>query len=198
MAALQSLVVFLASIIGVFLALLLLLVFIVSPLVIACRNLWSLYRSSRRKIVHHQLFGDMEVYDNDAQVNVRLAEKQLCVELPASAGTPSAEALEVLAELSRQYESLESVIGMKAIEEWKNLSDSYNSDEDRELVERLKPMMNDPRLFLRTFTLERLEIVAPDREVRLEYLPPWDPEHTRLAVFDWSLQMKRYGLSCGM
>lgn len=189
---------FVASVIGVVLALLLVLVFIVSPLVIACRKAWSLYRSSRRTIVKHDRFGEIEVYDDDAQAKITLGGRELRVELPASGGAPSPDALETLVRLSCEYEPLECTIGLKAIEEWKDISDSYDSDEDRETVECLKPLMSDPRLFLRTFTLQGLEIDGPIREARIEYLTPWDPEHTRCAVFDWSLELKRYGLSCGM
>ncbi|HNV72137.1 MAG TPA: hypothetical protein PKO06_20690, partial [Candidatus Ozemobacteraceae bacterium] len=74
--------------------------------------------------------------------------------------------------------------------------ESYDSGEDRKTVDRLKPLLHEPRLFLRTFVLQGLVIDCPSREVRLEYLTPWDPEHTRLAVLDWSFQIKRYGLSC--
>ncbi|HNV69194.1 MAG TPA: hypothetical protein PKO06_05805, partial [Candidatus Ozemobacteraceae bacterium] len=124
---LQAIILFVASVIGVLLALLLALVLIVSPVVMACRNLWSLYRSSRRTIVKHDLFGDMEVYDQDALVKITLGGQELRVELPASAGAPAPAALETLVRFTQEYESLESVIGIKAKDEWVIISESYDS-----------------------------------------------------------------------
>ncbi|MEW6712806.1 MAG: hypothetical protein AB1403_23515, partial [Candidatus Riflebacteria bacterium] len=90
--------------------------------------------------------------------------------------------------------------GKEAIEDFKQIFDAEDESDDEysRAMREMQAMVDEPIKFISQFEVLRLNFATETQEIRIDFLTPWDPEHSVSALFDFELQLKKNVLTCSM
>ena len=159
---------------------------------------YALYRQLSRSTIVHEDLGEVAVFGKEGVARVSLDGRPCDASFPIVRGKIGEATVRVLQKLQDRYRELRGEIGREAIREWDEIADSYTSPDDREMHDRMMKLKVEPERFLREFEIEGVRLEDPPGEIRVEYLTPWDPEHTRSVRLNFDLEIVGYGLTCAL
>ncbi len=143
------------------------------------------------------IVGDFSYWGTVAETKIRL-EKNLEVPLnfPLVDGEISLPVRETIRKLKNYPNEMKISIEKAAIREFEEIKDSYKDTEEWPTIRNMEKLRDTEGAFLNEFEIVRIEINEDPEFVTIEYLSPWDPEHTRLAKLDFDLMVTGYTLTC--
>jgi hypothetical protein len=143
------------------------------------------------------IIGDFTYWGNVAEAKIKL-EKNLEVTLnfPLSENDISLAVREVIRKLKNYPAEMKGVIEQAAIAEFDEIRDAYKGSDEWATIRSLDGLKGKAGAFLEEFEIVRIEITEDPDLISIEYLTPWDPEHTRSATLNFNLQLESYGLTC--
>lgn len=146
--------------------------------------------------------GDYFYQKGKAETRLRIfGHAGVFAEFPVSSDGKIEEAVvDILLQLQDSNEKLKKSLGEKAIAEFKQISHGEDGAEDEfsQAVHEMKALVDNPIAFIEKFAVISLCFFSAEKEIRIEFCPPWDPEHTYCAVLNYSLQLIKFGLTCAM
>lgn len=139
---------------------------------------------------------------DNAEGNLKIFGKPLIpVTFPVKNGKIEPEIRSILKELANFSTELKNEIAGPAIKDFKEIFPDPTVEEDegfKEIIEAAANLIDEPVAFLENFEIVRCEISEESQQIQLEFLPPWDPEHTVSAILNYKLRLVDYRLTCAL
>jgi hypothetical protein len=159
---------------------------------------YGLYRKMIQKLVKHKDLGDIVKTGSEGVAKVNLSNSEIEVSFPMRGDGVDDNVLAAITRFKNGYEDKLPEIGLHAVTEWDQISDVYNSPEDEQIYAEVMASRENPLNFVMKFVIQKVSIDDDPEEIEVEYLTPWDPEHTRCVKMDYRLNIVAYGMTCAL
>ncbi|MFZ5952737.1 MAG: hypothetical protein ACOYXC_18690 [Candidatus Rifleibacteriota bacterium] len=154
------------------------------------------------KPCHDDRIGDYLFRNGFAEANLRiLGNDSVFSSFPVSEDGKLADSTaDLLVRLREFDDGLKAMIGKEAVEDFKQIFDpeDVSDDEYSKAMREMQTLVDDPEKFISQFEVLRLNFADDSEEITIDFLTPWDPEHSVSAVLNFELQLKKYALTCSM
>jgi hypothetical protein len=151
-----------------------------------------------QKLVKHKDLGDIVKTGSEGVAKVNLSNSEIEVSFPMRGDGVDDNVLAAITRFKNGYEDKLPEIGLHAVTEWDQISDVYNSPEDEQIYAEVMASREKPLNFVMKFVIQKVSIDDDPEEIEVEYLTPWDPEHTRCVKMDYRLNIVAYGMTCAL